>query len=67
MVKGVDLDRDKITPVCQKDIKLLLKTSRAMAKKYKFKEQDVHGVIAAVRGAKKTKKIKSDWVTTKRR
>ena len=56
----------KVTPIPQKDVKLLLKTSRAMAKKYKFKEKDVPGVIAAVRTAKKIKKIKVDNASTKR-
>lgn len=56
----------KVTPIPQKDIKLLLKASRAIAKKYKFKEKDIPGVIAEVRANRKIKKIKTGVVPIKR-
>jgi hypothetical protein len=46
----------KVTPIPQKNIKLLLKASRAIAKKYKFKKKDIPNVIAEVRAMKKAKK-----------
>lgn len=46
----------KVTPIPQKDVKLLLKASRAIAKKYKFKEKDIPSIIAEVRAMKKAKK-----------
>lgn len=49
----------KVTPIPQKDIKLLLKASQAIAKKYKFKEKDVPVVIREVRAAKKANKSKT--------
>jgi len=56
----------RVTPIPQKNVKLLLKASRAMAKKYKFKEKEIPGVIAEVRTAKKTKKVKMNGSSSKR-
>ena len=47
----------KIMPIPQKDIKLLLKASQDMAKKYKFKEKDIPDIISEVRKAKKYKRV----------
>ena len=56
----------KITPIPQKDVRLLLKASRAMAKKYRFKEKDIPEAMAAARATKKIKKTKTDATPTKR-
>jgi len=56
----------RVMPIPQKDIKLLLKASQAMAKKYKFKEKDIPDLISEVRASKKNKQIKTDGPSTKR-
>jgi len=47
----------KNMPIPQEDIKLLLKASQDMAKKYKFKEKDIPDIVSEVRKAKKSKHI----------
>lgn len=55
MVTNDSIIFKKIIPIPQKDVRLLLKASRAIAKKYQFKKKDIPGVIVEVRAAKRVK------------
>jgi AbrB family looped-hinge helix DNA binding protein len=57
----------RVMPIPQKDVKQLLKASQAMAKKYKFKESDLQGVVSEVRGTTKVKSSKTKRAATKRK
>ncbi len=56
MATGDSIIFKKITPIPEKDIKNLLKLSRAMAKKYQFDENNIAEVISKARKSKKTTK-----------
>jgi AbrB family looped-hinge helix DNA binding protein len=60
MATGDSIIFKKVTPIPERDIKELLKVSQAMAKKYKFNENDVSNIISEVRKSKKIKQKKAD-------
>ncbi len=55
-----------IKPLPQKDIKSLLKASRAIAKKYKFQAKDLSALITEVRSSKNVNKSKTIRTFTER-
>lgn len=66
MASGDSIILKRITPIPKKDVKRMLEATRALAKKYKFKEEEIPEIISEVRKEARRKKAKKDGATTKR-